>query len=86
MKEDIEAALARGETSDGTGRSGPAGFVIESDNVSLEVEGRCQDLRLSTIPQSIKAKHNTGEENRGQSLHMTQSIAYVNRIHTGLMG
>jgi hypothetical protein len=37
MKAEIEAALAAGETSDGTGRTGPAGFLIESDNVSLEV-------------------------------------------------
>ena len=37
MKTEIEAALARGEASDGTGRTGPAGFIIESDNVSLEV-------------------------------------------------
>jgi hypothetical protein len=37
MKAEIEAALAAGQTSDGTGRTGPAGFLIESDNVSLEV-------------------------------------------------
>ena len=36
-KELIEQALSIGLKSDGTGRTGPAGFLIESDNVSLEV-------------------------------------------------
>ena len=37
MKLEIEEALASGLQSDGTGRTGPAGFTLESDNVSLEV-------------------------------------------------
>ena len=37
MKAEIETALAAGEQSDGSGRTGPAGFMLESDNVSLEV-------------------------------------------------
>ena len=34
---EVEEALASGQQSDGTGRTGPAGFSLESDNVSLEV-------------------------------------------------
>ena len=37
IKREIEDALEAGNISDGTGRTGPAGFIIESDNVSLEV-------------------------------------------------
>ena len=40
MKAEIETALAAGEQSDGSGRTGPAGYMLESDNVSLEVELR----------------------------------------------
>ena len=37
MKQEIEQALAAGLASDGTGRTGPAGFRVQSDNVSLVV-------------------------------------------------
>jgi hypothetical protein len=37
MKAEVEEALGSGQQSDGTGRTGPAGFSLESDNVSLEV-------------------------------------------------
>lgn len=37
QKRKIEVCLAAGEESDGSGLIGPEGFVLESDNVSLEV-------------------------------------------------
>ena len=48
-KELIEKALSTGLKSDGIGRTGPAGFIIESDNVSLEVVLLLDKFHLNLI-------------------------------------
>lgn len=49
MKAEIETALAAGEQSDGSGRTGPAGYMLESDNVSLEVKLRTKAINTLTL-------------------------------------
>ena len=50
LKEDIEEALSNGHCSDGTGRTGPPGFMIESDNVSLEV---CNNYAMHNVNSNL---------------------------------
>ena len=91
QKEEIEVYHQEGRRCSGAkGRTGPAGFTAVADNVSLEVTMQLlvvvQLTRLfQLILKSIRPKNNTSLDYQGKSLHMTQSMGYINRVKTGSM-